>query len=103
MKSTAEQITESMEIIWKMLLDLSKDERIPSDEVDAPGVRLFAIVQEMDANLSFLRRNVEGLVEPHMPPDDIYEDYESEENIEVSASSWEPSILDLFTSRGEEK
>ena len=112
-KTVVEEIVEPMEIIWKMLLDLTKDERIPSDEADAPSVRLFAIVQEMDANLSFLRRNIEGILEPHTPPDDIYGDYESEERLgqpkcgleydDVPASNWEPSILDLFNSRGEEK
>ena len=92
-KTVVEEIVEPMEIIWKMLLDLTKDERIPSDEADAPGARLFAIVQEMDANLSFLRRNIEGLVEPHMPPDDIYEGLGQPkcgmEYDDVPASNWE--------------
>ena len=81
---TAEQITESMEIIWRKLLDLSKNSRIPNEGLDAPGQRLYAIVQEMDAALSFLRRDVEGLVtgDSFTVPDEFYEDTPPEH--------WEP-------------
>tara|TARA_R110000824_G_scaffold292565_2_gene480944 strand:+ start:818 stop:1165 length:348 start_codon:yes stop_codon:yes gene_type:complete len=83
--TAAEQITESMEIIWKKLLDLSKDERISNEGLNAPGMRLFAIVQEMDAALSFLRRDVEGLVtgDSFTMPDEFYE--------ETPPEHWEPT------------
>jgi hypothetical protein len=104
MKSTAEQIVEPLEIVWQKLVRLSKE----TYDLPIDSNSVYAIAQEMDAALSFLRRNIEGILESELPPDDFYKHsddssrefvrYDNDDDAVVPKSTQEPSIWESFKS-----
>ena len=113
-KSIAEEIVEPMEIIWDQLVKLANQSEGSTVSATSPEYtksRVFAIAQEMDAALTFLRRNIEGLLEPELPPDDFYKysddssrEFVSYDDAAVPESTHqEPSILDLFNDYASEE
>jgi hypothetical protein len=54
-KTVVDEIMEPAEKVWKAMVDLA-------NSTHGPGEDLYALAQDLDASLSFIHRNIEGLL-----------------------------------------
>ena len=63
-KTVAEEIIEPMEKVWEQLVKLSNESKGAPLNPDYTKSKIFVLTQEMDVALCFLRRDIEGMLEP---------------------------------------
>ena len=63
-KTVAEEIVEPMEKVWEQLVKLSNESNGAPLNPEYTKSKIFVLAQEMNVALSFLRRDIEGMLEP---------------------------------------